>query len=318
MNAPDAVLFIGFGGPEKREDVMPFLETVTRGRGIPPERLKEVAHHYEVMGGSSPINTITNRQAEALGKLAAQPVYVGNRNWHPFLEDTLRKMATDGIKNAVGFVTAAHRCEASWERYLKAVDEARKRIGGSAPVIDYVEPWFDHSLFIEAICEQIKSVIPRGRQRGIHGSPTEALGDDTMKWIFTAHSIPIPMAQSSHYVQELQRTAELVAEKFGQKSWTLAYTSRSGAPTDPWLEPDVCDEIRTQANQGVREILAVPIGFVADHVEVLFDLDVEAKEAAQKAGVTFHRAQTVGDHPLFIQMIADVIQQRRLAERRSA
>ncbi len=301
MNTYDAVLYIGFGGPEKREDVMPFLELVTRGRGIPKERLKEVEHHYELMGGASPINAITNRQAEGIRQRLARtdtpwPIYVGNRNWHPFLEDALRKMAKDGIKRAVGFPTAAYRCEASWERYIKAVEEARKRVGTSAPDMTYIDPWFDHPLFIEAIATRIKEVL----------SPSAA-------WIFTAHSIPVPMAHDSHYVQELNRTAELVAQKLGQKTWTLAYTSRSGAPADPWLEPDVCDEIRAQAKRGVRDVLMIPIGFVADHVEVLFDLDVEAKEAARKAGVAFHRAQTVGDHPLFIQMLADVIRKTAAA-----
>ena len=151
MSARDAVFFIGFGGPEKREDVMPFLETVTRGRGIPAERLKEVAHHYDVIGGASPINAITHRQADALRQLTPQPVYVGNRNWHPFIEDALRKMAADGIRQAIGFPTAAYRCEASWERYLNAVEAARQKIGSSAPEVRYVSPWYDHPLFIEAI-----------------------------------------------------------------------------------------------------------------------------------------------------------------------
>jgi ferrochelatase len=307
-----AVFYIGFGGPEKREDIVPFLELVTRGRGIPKERLKEVAHHYEVIGGKSPINEITQRQAKALSKLAAQPVYLGNRNWHPFLEDTLRKMAQDGIKQAIGFPTAAYRCEASWERYLKAVEDARKRVGGSAPVITYTEPWFDHPLFIEAIAARVIETRQRdketeGKSAALPRSPRPSVSLSDMAWIFTAHSIPLPMANDSHYVQELNRTAELVAKKLGQKTWTLAYTSRSGAPTDPWLEPDVCVEIRAQAKRGVREVLAIPIGFVADHVEVLYDLDVEAKAAAQEAGVTLHRAQTVGDHPLFIQMIADIV-----------
>jgi ferrochelatase len=288
----DAVFFISFGGPEKSEDIRPFLEIVTHGRRIPPERIDDVAHHYEVIGGASPINVITNRQAEGLHKqLGDVPVYVGNRNWHPFIEDTLRKMAADGIRRAIGFPTAAHRTEASWERYVNAVETARQKIGPSAPVITYVGPWFDHPLFIEAIAARIHDV--------------KAPGSAT--WIFTAHSIPVPMAKASRYVQELEATATLICIRFGVKNWRLAYTSRSGAPTDPWLEPDVCDHIRELAQEGVRDVLAIPIGFVADHVEVLFDLDVEAKEAAQKVGVTLHRAQTVGDHPLFIQMIADVI-----------
>ena len=168
---PDAVLFISFGGPEKREDIMPFLEIVTRGRGIPKERLEDVARHYDIIGGKSPINEITRRQARALeNQLKAEGselgVYIGQRHWHPFLEDTLRNMAADGVQRAVGFITAAHRCEASWERYLHAVEEARRRIGESAPVIDYVEPWYDHPLFIDAICARIRAVIPAGRKPG--------------------------------------------------------------------------------------------------------------------------------------------------------
>jgi ferrochelatase len=288
----DAVFFISFGGPEKKEEIRPFLEIVTRGRRIPPERINEVAHHYEVIGGKSPINEITNRQAEGVRKeLKGTPVYVGNRNWHPFIEETLQKMAADGIKQAVGFPTAAHRTEASWERYLNAVETARQKVGPTAPKINYIEPWFDHPLFIQAIAARIEEVQAPG----------------SAQWIFTAHSIPTPMAGASRYVQELEATAALVCIRLGVKNWRIAYTSRSGAPSDPWLEPDVCDDIRELAREGVRDVLTIPIGFVADHVEVLFDLDVEAKEAADKAGVRFHRAKTVGDHPLFIQMIADVI-----------
>jgi ferrochelatase len=301
MTVPDAVFYIGFGGPEKHEDIRPFLERVTRGRGIPPERIEEVVHHYDQIGGASPINAITNRQAAALQSLLAKtdrpwPVYVGNRNWHPFLEDTLRRMADDGVKRAIGFPTAAYRCEASWERYLHAVEEARKRIGGSAPVIAYVNPWFDHPLFIKALVARIKEVLKAGSS-----------GRSPKSWLFTAHSIPVPMAEGSRYVQELTRTAELLAGHFGITNWKLAFTSRSGAPADPWLEPDVCDEIHAQSEHGVKDILAIPIGFLADHVEVLFDLDVEAQAAARQSGVRLLRAHTVGDHPLFIQMISEVI-----------
>jgi ferrochelatase len=289
-----AVFYIGFGGPESREDIRPFLEIVTQGRRIPPERIEEVAHHYEAIGGKSPINEITDRQAFALqDELGDYHVYVGHRNWEPFIEETLEQMAEDGIEHAIGFPTAAYRCEASWDRYLKAVDAARQKIGSNAPRITYVGPWFNHPLFIEAIAARIEEVRAPG----------------TATWIFTAHSIPTPMAQASQYVQELEATAALVAIRFGVKNWRLAYTSRSGAPTDPWLEPDVCDSIRELAREGVKDVLTIPIGFIADHVEVLFDLDVEAKAAAEKAGVRFHRAKTVGDHPKFIEMIADVILQ---------
>jgi len=337
-NKYDAVFFISFGGPEKREDVMPFLEIVTRGRGIPAGRLQEVAHHYDEMGGASPINAITAAQAEALKKVLAErkmpyPVYIGQRNWHPFIEDTLRRMMVDGIKRAIGFVTAAHRCEASLERYIKAVDEAREKIGPGAPEIDYVDPWFNHPLFIEAICQRIQeemtpspSPLPKGRgPTSMSTSGTEPLAfslqgeggrrpDEGLPWVFTAHSIPTPMAEASRYVQELETTARLVCQKLGRAQWTLAYTSRSGRPTDPWLEPDVCDVIRAQAEKGVRDIVLIPIGFVADHVEVLYDLDVEAAQVARETGVKLHRAKTVGDHPVFIHMIADVIQKRRAAQ----
>ena len=304
----DAVLFISFGGPERREDIMPFLERVTQGRGIPHERLLEVAHHYEVMGGASPINEITRRQADALRNFLrqqgeARPVYIGQRNWHPLLEQTLGQMAEAGVKRAVGFITAAHRCEASHERYIQATEEARRRIGTSAPLIDYVGPWFDHPLFIEAIGERIKATLRPGE-----GGPS---------WIFTAHSIPTPMAEASRYVQELETTARLVSEKFGQTQWSLAYSSRSGRPEDPWLEPDVRDAIRTEAQNGASSVLLIPIGFVADHVEVLFDLDVEAKATAQALGIGFYRASTVGDHPSFIRMMADLLKAAAFSPARS-
>jgi protoporphyrin/coproporphyrin ferrochelatase len=295
----NAVLFISFGGPEKREDVMPFLEIVTRGRGIPRERLEEVAHHYEVIGGKSPINAITAAQARALqAELTRRgtplPVYVGQRNWHPFLEDSLRRMTEDGITRAIGFITAAHRSEASLERYVRAVESALDAVGPKAPAVDFVRPWFDHPLFIEAIAERIRQVHP----------PEDAA------WVFTAHSIPCAMAEASTYVEDLQRTAEAVARHFGRKTWSLAYSSRSGRPTDPWLEPDVCDVIRAEAARGTRHVLFVPIGFVADHVEILFDLDVEAQAAAHAAGIRLLRAPSVGEHPLFIRMITEVVLQR--------
>ena len=276
---------------------MPFLEQVIQGSGIPRERLEKVARHYEVIGGFSLINKITRNQAEALeNELAAQgspmKVYLGQRNWHPFLEEALQQIVKDGVKRLVGFPAAAHRCEASWERYIHAVERARQRTGEETPMVDYVSPWFDHPLFIEAITERIHEA----------GTPR------TAPWIFTAHSVPTPMAASSRYVQELERTAELVAERLGQAQWRLAYSSRSGWPQDPWLGPNVTDAILDEVRRGVREVLLIPIGFIADHVEVLYDLDVEAKETAAKAGIRLWRAETVGDHPLFVRMMADVIQ----------
>lgn len=312
--SPDAVFFISFGGPEKREDIRPFLEIVTRGRPIPPSRIDEVAHHYEMIGGKSPINEITNSQAEGLRKLlnagrgmqdagegrSSIPVYVGNRNWHPFIEDTLRKMMADGVKRAIGFCTAAQRSEASLERYVNAVEAARQKIGTGAPVIDYVEPWFDHPLFIEAIAARANDAL---------AAVPEAVRS-TIPLIYTAHSIPCCLAKESAYVIELETTARLVTEKLGRKEFKLAYSSRSGNPRDPWLEPDICDEIRARAEKGAKHLMVIPIGFVADHVEILFDLDIEAQEAAKEVGLTMYRAKSVGDHPLFCKMIADVIRRR--------
>jgi ferrochelatase len=291
--------------------------------------LEDVARHYEAIGGASPINEITRRQAEALegqlrtatqqavaSRVATQgsefKVYIGQRNWHPFLEDTLRQMAKDGVKHTIGFPAAAHRCEASWERYLNAVEEASKSVGPAAPVVNYVGPWFDHPLFIEAICERVKEALSASAKATADTRHARrSLGEGG--WIFTAHSIPTPMAAASRYVQELERTAELVAQSFGQKNWKLAYSSRSGRPQDPWLGPDVSEAILDEARHGVQEVLSIPIGFIADHVEVLYDLDVEAKETADKAGVRLLRAGTVGDHPLFVRMMADVIRKTAAA-----
>lgn len=305
MPVYDAVFFIGFGGPEKMADVRPFLEIVTRGRPIPPGRIDEVAHHYEVIGGKSPINAITNSQAEGLRReLVARgktwPVFVGNRNWHPFIEDTLRDMQSKGIKHAIGFYTAGHRSEASLERYLNAVESARQNIGVDAPVIDLVGPWYDHPLFIEAITQRAQDALKN----------VPAAEQTRIPLIYTAHSIPCCMAKDSTYVIELQKTAELVSKKLGRSEWKLAYSSRSGNPRDPWLEPDICDEIRERAKRSEKHLLIIPIGFIADHVEILFDLDVEAKAVAQEVGVSIYRAKAVGDHPLFIRMIADVVEKR--------
>ncbi len=324
----DAVFFISFGGPEKPEDIRPFLDIVTRGRPIPASRIEEVVHHYERIGGKSPINEITNSQAEALRQLlnsecgtqnsegglphkelpsselrtprSELPIYVGNRNWHPFIEDTLRKMRADGVKRAIGFCTAAQRSEASLERYVNAVETARQKIGPQAPVIDYVEPWFDHPLFIEAIAARAQdalAMVPENIRA-------------TIPLIYTAHSIPCGLAKQSTYVIELETTARGVTEKLGRKEFKIAYSSRSGNPRDPWLEPDICDEIRRRAQKGEKHVLVIPIGFIADHVEILFDLDVEAQEAAHDVGVQMYRAKSVGDHPIFIRMIAEVVRKR--------
>lgn len=304
MTTSDAVLVISFGGPEKKDDIMPFLEIVTKGRGIPRERLLEVAHHYEEIGGKSPINDITRDQADLLKNALAKArrpmdVYIGQRNWHPFVEDTLRAMAKAGVTRAVGFITAAHRSEASLERYIQNVEAARARLGPTAPVIDYVNPWFDHPRLIEALCSRVEEVL--------QSAPSDVR---TAPWYFTAHSIPCMMAKNSTYVLELERTAHQVAQRLGKADWGLAYSSRSGNPREPWLEPDVCDVVKDAGAKGKKHVLFIPIGFVADHVEILFDLDIEAKQAAAQAGVTLWRAKSVGTHPIFGKMMAEVVLSR--------
>lgn len=297
-----AVLLIAFGGPTSPEEIRPFLARVTQGIDIPPQRLEDVAHHYEAVGGKSPLNEITARQAHALQELLRDrgmdlPVYVGMRNAAPFITDALRGMAGDGVKRALGFILSSHRTEASWDRYQENVAGARLEIGADAPEIDYSTGWHDHPLFIQSWAELV--------QASFAGIPREHRPATPL--VFTAHSVPIPMANRSPYVEQLQITARLVAGKIGQQNRSIAYQSRSGKPSDPWLEPDINAVLRELAAQRVTNVVIAPIGFVCDHVEVLYDLDIEAKKTAAQAGMKLHRASCPNDHPTFIQMMADVI-----------
>jgi ferrochelatase len=301
----DAVLLIGFGGPARHQEIRPFLDNILRGRPIPKERYEEVVHHYEVMGGRSPYNEHTMRQADALRARLHRdridiPVAVGMRNWNPFLIDTMRDLTSKGVRRILGFILAAHRCEASWERYQRAVDDARSKIGSAAPQVEYPEPWHTHPRFIEAVAERTAGAFAQLDQSDAKRA----------ELIFTAHSIPVPMANASGYAEQIRESAAAVASKLGRDSWTLAFQSRSGAPRDPWLEPDVGEVIRKLEG---RPAVVMPIGFLCDHVEVLYDLDVEAAKIARECGVTMIRAGTVGDHPAFIEMMADVV--RRHLER---
>ncbi|MGH7792474.1 MAG: ferrochelatase [Thermodesulfobacteriota bacterium] len=298
----DVILMIAYGGPEKPEDIRPFLERVASGRSIPPDRLEEVAHHYELIGGRSPINELTFRQAKGLEDFLKKqgpelPVYVGMRNWHPFLSDTIRKMNENGLRRIIGIIMAAHQCDASWQRYQRDVEDAMREIGVNLD-IRYTPPLFDQPLFIEAcadlIAERFKE-IPKDEQ-------------ERAMLFFTAHSIPVPMVDESPYVEQLRTSARLIAERLNRKKWTLCYQSRSGRPTDPWLEPDISVVIRDLAKQGARYAVVQPIGFLCDHVEVLYDLDIEAVEVAEEAGIHLLRAETVNDHPKFIQALADVVE----------
>ena len=297
----DAVLLIAFGGPERPEDIRPFLANVTRGRAIPPARLEEVVHHYELIGGRSPLNELTARQAERLAATldatgAPLPVYVGMRNWHPYIADTLARMAGDGIRRAVGLILSPHATEASRERYTELVDAGRTALGARAPEIRWVATWHVHPLFVTAAADAVTAelvTLPATRRAEAH-------------LVFTAHSVPVAMAERSSYVAEVEASARAVAERLRRPRWQLAWQSRSGSPHEPWLEPDVNDALRTLAAAGTRDVVVVPIGFVCDHVEVLYDLDVEARATATSLGLGLRRASTVNDHPLFIRMLAEV------------
>jgi ferrochelatase len=298
----DAVLLIAFGGPTRPDEIRPFLENVTRGRHIPPARLDEVAHHYEQMpGGRSPLNELTRAQADALEvALAAEgpalPVYVGMRNWHPFLHETLAEMAARGHRRVIGVILSALRCEVSWDRYRDDVAAARARTPG-APDVEFGDPWFAHAGFLDAVAARARDALA-------------AVPAERRAWtplVFTAHSIPVAMADDAPYVAELTAVAHAVAGRLDHRRFSIAYQSRSGAPGDRWLEPDINDVIRSLGNDREQDVVVVPAGFVCDHVEVLYDLDVEARATADAAGVTLHRASAVNDHPDFIATLADVV-----------
>ncbi|HEY6361126.1 MAG TPA: ferrochelatase [Vicinamibacterales bacterium] len=301
----DSVLIIAFGGPQGPTDVRPFLENVLRGRRVLPQRVEEVAHHYELFGGVSPITALTGRQAEGLrARLAAAghplPVYVGMRNWHPFIADTLHQMYEDGARHAIGFIAAAHHSYSSCQQYrdnvIAARDGLRHDTGGDVDVT-YVESWFDHPLFIEANAEHVRKAI-------------EKLPDDVRaaaRLVFTAHSIPLRMAEQSCYREQLRESCRQVAERATIAEWTLVFQSRSGRPEDPWLDPDVCEYLRREREAGLQAAVLCPIGFVADHIEVLYDLDREAAQVCREVGLPMTRAAAVNDDPLFLDMMADVV-----------
>jgi ferrochelatase len=302
MTGCDSVLLIAFGGPEKPEDVRPFLEIVTAGRQIPPERIEEVAHHYEAIGGRSPLNELTRRQAEGLRRLLVRegvttPVYVGMRNWHPFLLETLAEMRDRGHRRALGIILSSFQTEASWERYVADVAAAREKLGAGAPEVVYAPAWAEHPLFIDAMVARAADALDE--------VPSRKREDALL--IFTAHSVPVAMASGSPYARQLEAAALVIARQVDHPRWQIAYQSRSGSPREPWLEPDVCDVLRGAKGQGIEDAVIVPIGFVCDHVEVLYDLDVEARAVAAESGVRLHRAETANDHPAFIAMLADLV-----------
>ena len=301
----DAVLLVGFGGPQRRADIRPFLRNVLRGRRVPPARIEAVAQHYELFDGRSPLTGISRRQAAGLGaRLAAGgpdlPVFLGMRNWHPFLDDVLSEMAAAGVQRALGVILAAHHCYSSCGQYRQNVADARRALGARGlPDVEvlFAPGWHAHPGFVGAHAARIeaaRAVLPKPLQRDA-------------RIVFTAHSIPRSMAGCARYVAELQESARLVAGAVGATDWALVYQSRSGRPTDPWLEPDVCDYLRAERGRGLQAAVLAPLGFVADHIEVLYDLDTEAAEACRETGLEMRRASAINDHPDFLDALADVV-----------
>ncbi|OHB76632.1 MAG: ferrochelatase [Planctomycetes bacterium RBG_16_64_10] len=302
----DALLVVSFGGPEGPDDVLPFLENVVRGKRVPRKRLLEVAEHYQRFGGVSPLNAHNRALIEALRIELAErgpklPIYWGNRNWHPLLADALRQMADDGITRALAFVTSAYSSYSSCRQYLEDIARARDEVGHRAPQVDKLRAFYNHPGFVEPMAAQVRAALeafPPSRRETVH-------------LIYTGHSIPTAMAGGCRYEEQLREASRLVSGRVGPQPWQLAYQTRSGPPDQPWLEPDIGDCLeRLHADGRVHDLVVVPIGFVADHMEVVYDLDTEVQTRCDALGMHMVRAATVGTHPRFVQMIRQLIVER--------
>jgi protoporphyrin/coproporphyrin ferrochelatase len=307
-NAPrayDALLVLSFGGPEGMDDVMPFLENVTRGRNIPRERLEEVAEHYAHFGGASPINAQNRALIAALERELAEhgidlPIYFGNRNWHPLLQDTIEAMRADGVRNSLLFVTSAYSSYSSCRQYREDVARALEALGEKGMRFDKIRVFYNHPGFVEPTARRVREALdslPRDRR-------------EAAEIVFTAHSIPVSMAKGCAYERQLREVSRLVAGITGAARFRLAWQSRSGPPHVPWLEPDILDELERLHATAVDDVIVVPIGFISDHLEVLFDLDVEAQNRARELGMNMIRVPTVGTDPVFVAMIRELIEER--------
>lgn len=302
----DAILIASFGGPESPDDVMSFLENVLRGKNVPRERMLEVAQHYYRFDGKSPINDQNRQLIVALKAELAEhgprlPIYWGNRNWHPMFADTLQTMKEDGVQRALAFVTSAYSSYSGCRQYREDIARAQKAVGEGAPIVDKIRVFHNHPGFIEAAADRVAESlgsIPQDRREAAH-------------LIYCAHSIPTAMAQGCDYEKQLEETCRLVSEKLGRKKWRLVYQSRSGPPSQPWLNPDILDCLREIKELGESsDVVIAPIGFVSDHMEIIFDLDTEARELCTELGLHMVRAKTVGTHPRFIRMIRELICER--------
>lgn len=301
----DAILIIGFGGPEGPDDVIPFLENVLRGKRVPRERMLEVAEHYYHFGGISPINQQVRDLIEALKPALSSagvdlPVYWGNRNWHPMLTDTLQQMKEDGIENALAVVISAFSSYSGCRQYREDVIRAQEEIGEGAPNVRKIRVFYNHPGFIEASTAQISTALENHPDR------------KKVRLVFTAHSIPNSMADTSDYVKQLTESCRLIAEQLDwpEDQYDLVYQSRSGRPEDPWLEPDILDHLKDLHEQKIEEVVIYPLGFLSDHMEVLFDLDTEAKDLCTELGMKMTRALTVGTHPAMVKTWVELIQER--------
>jgi protoporphyrin/coproporphyrin ferrochelatase len=301
----DAVLLVSFGGPDGPDDVLPFMERVTAGRNIPRERLEEVAEHYYAHGGRSPINdqnralrAAIERELETNGPRL--PVYWGNRNWDPLLPDTLRRMRDDGIGRALCLITSAYSSYSGCRQYREDLAAARAEVGEGAPELDKIRVYYNHPGFVEPQIDLIADALTELPEA------TRAAA----RIVFVTHSIPLTMARHCDYETQHLETCRLVMRALPERDWDLVFCSRSGPPQVPWLEPDVSDHLRRLADDGVPAVVLVPIGFVSDHMEVIHDLDVEAREAADELGLDFARAGTVGVDDRFVSMIRDLVRER--------
>lgn len=301
----DAFLLVSFGGPEQPEDVIPFLENVLRGKNVPTERMLEVAEHYQHFGGRSPINDqnralLTALEVEFAVHGILLPVYWGNRNWHPLLGETMRRMQTDGIRKALALATSAFGSYSGCRQYSEDIEKARSEVGPGAPEIHKLPPFPDRPGFIAAMADRVRTAlesIPAGRR-------------ESAVLVYTAHSVPMSMAQSGPYLSQLEEACRQVSQAVGREG-RLAYQSRSGPPGQPWLEPDVCQYIRQlHAAGGLQDLVLAPIGFLSDHMEVVYDLDTEAAALCRELGVHMARASTVGVHPAFVAMVREMVEER--------
>jgi ferrochelatase len=300
----DGFVLLSFGGPEKPDDVMPFLRNVVRGRGVPDERLAAVAEHYLHFGGVSPIN---QQCRDLLAAIELDiPKYWGNRNWHPMLEDTVAQMRDDGVTRALGFATSAYGGYSSCRQYLEDIDRARAKVGPGAPLIDKLRQFHDHPGFVEPHADAVRTAL----------AALDPARRTTTRLVFTAHSIPVSMATTAgptggRYTAQLSETAALVhARAASDLPWDLVWQSRSGPPQVPWLEPDINDHLAQLSERGITDVVVSPIGFVSDHLEVVWDLDNEAAETAEKLGLGYARAATPGTDPRFVTMVRHLVEER--------